>query len=138
MKNCKVCSNLLPESRFYYLGYFKKKSGEKAFSSYCKKCNSERVNKNKSPKQYKPRRTKQAIREEILVDSISIYHLVKRIEYNNYKVDYIDCFRIVSLYIDLYGDDLGEYFCEREQLEIMIFKLKQHILGLGPQVAVSC
>lgn len=128
-----MCSEELPLSRFYYLGYLKKKTGDKAYSSYCKKCNSERVNCNKSPKQYKPRKPKEGIREEILVDNISIYHLVKRIEINNYKVDYIDCFKIVSSYVDLFGDNIPEYYCEKEQLEIMIYKLKQYTLKLGPQ-----
>jgi hypothetical protein len=133
-----MCSNLLPESRFYYLGYVKKKSGEKALSSYCNQCNSKRVNKNKSPKPYKPRNQYKDIREEILVEDISIYNFVKKVSKNNLKLDYIDTFRLVSLYIDLFGNDIPDYYCEKEQLEIMYYKLEKYTLNLGPQCYGVC
>jgi len=133
-----MCQFELPVSRYYWLGYFKKKSGEKAYSSYCNACNSKRVHPNRKG-DYKPHtRKNKDIKEEIIVDNRSIYLLIKRIEINNLKISYIDSFRLVDEYTKVFGDDIPQYYCEVEQLEIMFYKLKEYILDLGPQVALSC
>ena len=137
-KKCKMCQFELPVSRYYWLGYFKKKSGEKAYSSYCNACNSKRVHPNRK-KDYKPHISKNKdTKEEIIVDNRSIYLLVKRIEINNLKISYIDSFRLVDEYTKVFGDDIPQYYCEQEQLDIMFFRLKEYILDLGPRVALSC
>lgn len=133
-----MCSLELPISRFYFLGYFKKRCGQKAYSSYCNACNSKRVHPNRK-KDYKPHISKNKdTKEEIIVDNKSIYLLVKRIEINNLKISYIDSFKLVDEYVKVFGDDIPDYYCEEEQLDIMFFRLKEYILDLGPQVALSC
>ncbi len=57
------------------------------------------------------------------IDIKSIYLLLKRIEINNLKLSYIDGLRLVSLYIEVYGNDIYEYYSEGDQLDIMYFKL---------------
>jgi len=138
-KKCKMCGFELPVSRFYWLGYFKKKCGEKAYSSYCNACNSKRVHPNRK-KDYKPHISKNKdIKEQINIDVRSIYLLLKRIELSGLKMSYIDSFRLVDEYVKVFSDDIPDYYCESEQLDIMYFRLKQYILDLGPQVvAVSC
>lgn len=137
-KKCKMCSYELPVSRFYWLGYFKKKTGDKAYSSYCNSCNSKRVHPDRKG-EYKPHTGKKnAIREQIDIDVRSIYILLKRIELSGCKVSYIDSFRLVSFYIDVFSDNIKDYYCESEQLYIMYYRLKEYILDLGPSVAVSC
>ena len=122
-----MCSYELPVSRFYWLGYFKKKTGEKAYSSYCNACNSKRVNPNRK-KDYKPHTSKkQVIKEEIIVDVRSIYLLLKKIEINNLQLSYIDSFKLVDEYVKVFGSDIPDYYCEVEQLDIMYYKLKEYI-----------
>ena len=133
-----MCQLDLPTTRFYWLGYFKKKTGDKAYTSYCNSCNSKRVNPNRK-KPYKPQvKSNKSIKEEIIVDNRTIYLLLKRIEINNLKMSYIDSFRLVDEYVKVYGDDIPDYYCEEEQLDIMYHKLKEYILDLGPQVTLSC
>jgi hypothetical protein len=128
-KKCKMCSLELPVSRFYWLGYFKKKDGQKAYSSYCNACNSKRLNPNRKG-EYKPQlKSNKNIREKIIVDNRSIYLLIKRIEINQCQLSYIDSFRLVSFYVDVFSDDIPEYYCESEQLDIMYYKLKEYILA---------
>ncbi len=138
-KKCKMCSYELPISRFYWLGYFKKKTGDKAYSSYCNDCNSKRVYPDRK-KEYKPHPNKRNKndKEKIIVDVRSIYLLLKRIEINQCQLSYIDSFRLVDEYTKVFGDDIPQYYCEQEQLDIMFFRLKEYILDLGPQVALSC
>jgi len=127
LKKCKMCQLDLPTSRFYWLGYFKKKTGDKAYSSYCNACNSKRVHPN-SKREYKPHlRKNKDVREEIFIDMREIYLLLKRIEINQCQVSYIDSFRLVSFYIDVFSDDIPDYYCEVEQLDIMFHKLKEYI-----------
>jgi hypothetical protein len=122
-----MCQFELPVSRYYWLGYFKKKCGEKAYSSYCNACNSKRVHPNRK-KDYKPQLSKNKdTKEEIIVDNRSIYLLIKRIEINQCQLSYIDSFRLVSFYVDVFSDDIPQYFCESEQLDIMYYKLKEYI-----------
>ena len=122
-----MCQLELPTTRFYWLGYFKKKTGDKAYTSYCNSCNSKRVNPNRK-KDYKPQlKSNKNIREKIIVDNRSIYLLIKRIEINSLKMSYIDSFKLVDEYIKVYGDDIPDYYCEQEQLDIMYFKLKEYI-----------
>jgi hypothetical protein len=128
-KKCKICSFELPVSRFYWLGYFKKKSGEKAYSSYCNACNSKRLNPNRKG-EYRPHKVgirNKDIKEEIIVDVRSIYLLLKRIEINNLQLSYIDSFKLVDEYVKVFGSDIPEYYCEIEQLDIMYYKLKEYI-----------
>lgn len=129
-KKCKMCSLELPVSRFYWLGYFKKKCGNKAYSSYCNACNSKRVYPNKkSGKEYKPhpnKRNKGDI-EKIFIDDRTIYLLIKRIEINQCQVSYIDSFKLVDEYVKVFGDDIPDYYCEEEQLDIMYHRLKEYI-----------
>lgn len=135
-----MCQLELPTTRFYWLGYFKKKTGDKAYTSYCNSCNSKRVNPNRK-KPYKPHKVgnrNKDIKEDIIVDDRKIYLLLKRIEINNLKMSYIDSFRLVSFYIDVFSDNIADYYCEQEQLDIMYYRLKEYILDLGPSVAVSC
>jgi hypothetical protein len=123
-----MCSYELPVSRFYWLGYFKKKTGDKAYSSYCNACNSIRIHPNRKGK-YKPHGKKQNkdIKENIIVDNRSIYLLIKRIEINHLKMSYIDSFKLVDEYIKVFSDDIPDYYCEQEQLDIMFFRLKEYI-----------
>lgn len=125
-----MCQFELPVSRFYWLGYFKKRCGQKAYSSYCNACNSKRIYPNKkSGKEYKPHTGKKnAIREQINIDVRSIYLLLKRIELSDCKMSYIDSFRLVSFYIDVFSDNIEDYYCESEQLDIMYYRLKEYIL----------
>jgi hypothetical protein len=126
-KKCKMCSLELPLSRFGWLGYFKKKCGQKAYASYCNACNSLRVYPNRK-KDYKPQlKSNKNIKEEILIDNRSIYILLKRIELSGLKMSYIDSFKLVSFYVDVFSDNIPEYFCEEEQLDIMYFKLNEYI-----------
>ena len=122
-----MCQFELPVSRYYWLGYFKKKTGDKAYSSYCNACNSKRVNPNRK-KDYKPHTgKKQVIKEEVIVDVRSIYLLLKRIEINNLQLSYIDSFKLVDEYVKVFGNDIPDYYCEQEQLDIMYFRLKEYI-----------
>ena len=127
-KKCKMCSYELPISRFYWLGYFKKKTGDKAYSSYCNDCNSKRVYPDRK-KEYKPHPNKRNKndKEKIIVDDKKIYLLIKRIELNGLKMSYIDSFRLVDEYIKVFGDDIPDYYCEEEQLDIMYHRLKEYI-----------
>lgn len=127
-KKCKMCSYELPISRFYWLGYFKKKTGDKAYSSYCNDCNSKRVYPDRK-KEYKPHPNKRNKndKEKIIVDVRSIYLLLKRIEINQCQLSYIDSFRLVDEYTKVFGDDIPQYYCEQEQLDIMFFRLKEYI-----------
>lgn len=120
---------MLPEIRFYFLGYLKKKCGSKAYSSYCKECNCNRIYKRKSDKPYKPHtgKRKEDIREEISIDHSTLYLLLKKIEINNLKIDMVDGFRLASIYVDVYGDDIPDYYTELEQLDIMFFRLKEYM-----------
>jgi len=136
-----MCELELPISRFYFLGYFKKRCGQKAYSSYCNACNSKRIYPNKkSGKEYKPHNSwnKKISKEEIIVDVRSIYLLLKRIEINHLQLSYIDSFKLVDEYVKVFGSDIPDYYCEQEQLDIMYYRLKEYILDLGPSVAVSC
>lgn len=129
-KKCKMCSYELPISRFYWLGYFKKKTGDKAYSSYCNACNSKRIYPNKkSGKEYKPHTNKRNkdIRENIIIDNKSIYLLIKKIDLSGLKISYIDSFRLVDEYVKVFGDDIPDYYCEEEQLDIMYHRLKEYI-----------
>lgn len=123
-----MCSYELPISRFYWLGYFKKKTGDKAYSSYCNDCNSKRVYPDRK-KEYKPHPNKRNKndKEKIIVDDKKIYLLIKRIELNGLKMSYIDSFRLVDEYIKVFGDDIPDYYCEEEQLDIMYHRLKEYI-----------
>lgn len=130
LKRCKVCNLDLPITRFYFLGYFRKKGG-KAYGSYCRECNSKRIYKKKSDKPYKPhtkvRYSKEDVKEEIFIEVRSIYILLKRIELNQCQVSYIDSFRLLDEYIKVFGNDIPDYYNEEEQLDIMFFKLKEYI-----------
>lgn len=129
-KKCKMCSNELPVSRFYWLGYFKKRTGDKAYSSYCNACNSKRIYPNKkSGKEYKPHLNKRNKddRENIFIDNRSIYLLVKKIDLSGLKISYIDSFRLVDEYVKVFGDDIPDYYCEEEQIDIMYHRLKEYI-----------
>lgn len=127
-----MCSQELPVSRFYWLGYFKKKTGDRAYSSYCNDCSSKRVHPNRK-KPYRPQTSKRnkSDREEIFIDCRSIYLLLKRIELNSLKMSYIDSFRLVDEYIKVFGDDIPDYYCEAEQLDIMFHKLREYIKDLS-------
>jgi hypothetical protein len=128
-KKCKMCQLELPTTRYYWLGYFKKKCGQKAYSSYCNSCNSKRVHPSRKG-EYKPHiniRGNKDIREEIIIDNRSIYLLLKRIEINSLKMSYIDSFKLVSFYVDVFANDIADYYCEIEQLDIMYYKLKKYI-----------
>lgn len=132
MKICKNCEKELEDSKFYYLGFYRK-SGKKALSSYCKPCESSRVHTKKSDKPYKPHnklRQISAIREDIIIDVNTLYSLIKKIEINSLGIDYIDSFRLVSLYTDIYGYDIPDYYSECEQLDVMFFKLREYIFEL--------
>ena len=130
-----MCSLDLPVTRFYFLGYFRKKGG-KAYGSYCRQCNSQRIYKKKSDKPYKPhtkvRYSKEDVKEEIFIDNRSIYLLIKRIEINSLKITYMDSFRLVDEYIKVFGSDIPDYYCEEEQLDIMFHKLKEYVKDLSP------
>lgn len=126
-KKCKMCQLELPTARFYWLGYFRKRTGDKAYSSYCNACNSKRVHPGRK-KEYKPHSRKDKdIREEIIVDNRSIYLLIKKIDLSGLKISYIDSFRLVDEYVKVFGDDIPDYYCESEQLDIMYYKLKEYI-----------
>lgn len=129
MKKCASCGILKPENRFYYLGYIKKKCGNKAFSSYCRECSCNRIHKRKEGKVYRPHLGKRDkdIKEEIFIDDRSIYLLLKRIELNSLKMSYMDSFRLVDEYVKVFGDDIPDYYCEEEQLDIMFHRLKEYI-----------
>lgn len=120
MKKCRKCERLLSESKFYFQGRYNKRSGTKVLSARCRECFTER----KRP--YKPRQ-KEDIKEEILVDNKEIYILLKKIELNSLKISYIDSFRLVDEYIKVFGDDINEFYSEKEQLDIMFYKLKEYI-----------
>lgn len=125
-----MCNQELPVSRFYWLGYFKKRTGDKAYSSYCNGCNSKRIYPvKKSGKEYKPHPNKRNkdIKEKIFIDDRTIYLLIKRIELNQCQVSYIDSFRLVDEYVKVFGDDIPDYYCEIEQLDIMYHRLKEYI-----------
>ena len=125
MKKCRNCGLEKDESLFYYLGYIKKRSGNPAYSSYCRECNNSKFYKRKGNKPYKPslgKRDKQVVANDN-IDIKSIYLLLKRIEINNLKLSYIDGLRLVNLYIEVYGNDIAEYYSEGDQLDIMYFKL---------------
>lgn len=128
MKICKGCKEELDDMKFHFLGFFRK-SGKRALSSYCKPCDSLRVNPNRK-KEYKPHNNKRhykVIRENINIDVKQIYLLIKKIEMNSLKIDMVDSFRLLSLYTDIFGDDINEYYTEKEQLDIMFFKLKDYM-----------
>ncbi len=128
MKICKGCEKELDDIKFHFLGFFRK-SGKRALSSYCKPCDSLRVNPNRK-KEYKSHSNKRqykVIREDIIVDVKQIYLLIKKIEMNSLKIDMIDSFRLLSLYTDIFGDDISEYYTEKEQLDIIFFKLKDYM-----------
>jgi len=131
MKVCKKCNIEKPEVRFYYLGYFKKRCVTKAYSSYCKECNSNRINKRKTDKPYKPQGGKNTklkdFREKINIEVRSIYILLKRIEINNYQVSYIDCLKLIDEYIKVFANDIPDYYTETEQLDMMYFRLEKYI-----------
>lgn len=135
-----MCSYELPVSRFYWLGYFKKRTGDKAYSSYCNGCNSKRVYPNRKTEEYKPHPNKRnkGDREKIFIDDRTIYLLIKKIEINGLKMSYIDSFKLVDEYVKVFGDDIPDYYCEEEQLDIMYHRLKEYILDLGPQVTLLC
>lgn len=124
MKVCKDCKLELPYSRFYFYNRYDKK-GNKMFSSYCRECHSIRVKPNRK-KCYKPRLNND-IREEIIIDNSTIYILLKKIELNSLKIDYIDAFRLVNEYVKVFGDDIQDFYSEEEQLDIMFYKLKNYI-----------
>lgn len=131
MKSCTKCKVVQPFSRFSFLGYYRKKTGDKAYSSYCRMCQSFRNNPNrKTLRDYTPHAKKQLVDgiEEVTVDMRSMYLLLKRIELNHLKLDSIDAFRLVSLYVDVFGNNVAETYDEIEQLNIMYYRLKGYIL----------
>lgn len=127
MKCCKGCKLELDDIKFYYLGFLRK-SGKKALSSYCRSCESLRVNPSRK-KKYKPhsRIAKQDITEQIIVKVDTLYSLIKKIEINSHRIDMIDSFRLVDEYIKIFSDDIPDYYTELEQLDIMFFRLKEYI-----------
>lgn len=125
MKKCRKCERLLSESKFYFQGRYNKRSGTKVLSARCRECFSITFESERK-RPYKPRK-KEEIKEEILINNKDIYILIKKIELNNLKISYIDSFRLVSEYIKVFGDDINEFYSEKEQLDIMFFKLKEYI-----------
>jgi len=128
MKVCKCCNKELEDSKFYFYNFYRK-SGKKALSSYCRSCDSLRANPGRK-KDYKPQSGKKQfkdVREEINVDCKQIYLLIRKIEISGFRMNVIDSFRLVSLYTDIFGDDIEDFYGEKEQLDIMFYKLKDFI-----------
>ena len=119
-----------PFSRFSFLGYYRKKTGDKAYSSYCRMCQSFRNNPNRKTKRdYTPHKKKRLleVREEVNIDLRTIYLLLKRIEINGLKMSYIDSFRLIDEYINVFGDNIPDTYDEQEQLDMMFHRLDRYI-----------
>lgn len=138
---CKNCSELLDISMFY-------RNSPTSYQWKCKRChcNSKRRNKDK---EYKPhskiyksveeddnpfktyKRKKKDFKEQIIIDNDKVYDFLKRIENNGLKIDYIDALRLIDAYLNVFGNDLPDYYTECQQFDIMFFRLNKYILKIN-------
>jgi hypothetical protein len=135
---CKKCNELLNIDMFY-------KNGSDAYYWKCKRCYCDVRRKNKN-KEYKPHGKKNLegnilyktykkkndnVREEIIIDNDNIYVLLKRIENNGLKIGYIDALRLIDAYINVFGNDIPDFYTELKQFDIMFHRLNQYILKIN-------
>ena len=100
LKKCRKCCLDLPLTRFQRSNV-PKLNGDVIYSSSCIKCRKIAASKGRT-RVNKPR-VKIVDREDVLIDNIRIYSLIRKIDLNKLKINNIDTFRLVSLYIDVYA-----------------------------------
>lgn len=125
LKKCRKCCLDLPLTRFQRSNV-PKLNGDVIYSSSCIKCRKIAASKGRT-RVNKPR-VKIVDREDVLIDNIQIYSLIRKLSLNKLKINNIDTFRLVSLYIDVYGDDIDNIYHQQEQLDIMNYKLEKYIM----------
>jgi hypothetical protein len=129
LKRCSRCKEEKPTSWFYFTGY-RKKTGKPGFDSYCRKCKAMMSNPNrKFDKPYKSHTKKRLLEpiEEVNIDFREIYILLKKIELNDFNINFIDGFRLLNQYINVYGDNIPDKYSEEEQMDMIYNRLKEYV-----------
>lgn len=125
---CKSCNEIFDINSFYRMtsGYYHHK---------CKTCTCKSKRKNKE-KEYTPhpivkRIKKTTNKEKIFIDNDMVYILLKRIEINNFKIDYIDALKLIDTYLNIFGNDVSDSFDELKQFDIMFKRLNEYIIRIN-------
>lgn len=127
-RQCKSCNEIFDINSFY-------KVGDGYYNHRCKTCVCKSKRKNKD-REYVPhpivKKTKKFVnREDVFIDNDMIYILLKRIEINNFKIDYIDALKLIDTYLNVFGNDVSDKYDELKQFDIMFHRLNQYIIKIN-------